>query len=145
MKKHFSPLTVFWVLVAVFIFFTATILIESFRESLFIIIPGPFFVPLILTLLLILSILLIVITPKSTIHEKLKKFLLLTGASVAGFAVFSFLHNLFYGLGMLASHLTVLSYLMEVLHVGCFIISIFICPLGFLIGIIGTIVLLIKK
>ena len=55
-------------------------------------------------------------------HEwkKLWKFLILLGASLVGFALFAFLHNLFYAFGELAKHLVVLRNLLEFLHVGVF-------------------------
>jgi len=76
---------------------------------------------------------------------KLKKFLILTGISAAGFFVSVLLHNFFYGLGVMARQIVVLSCLLEILHVLFFIIAIFICPLGFLIGVAGSVVLFIKR
>jgi len=92
-----------------------------------------------------LGILLLVLTLKNKIERKLKKFLLLTGASATGFFVFVFLHNVFYALGKITGHILIINYLMEALHVIFFIIAIFICPIGFLVGIAGSIVLFIKK
>jgi len=77
--------------------------------------------------------------------EMLKKFLLLTGASSAGFFVFVLLHNFFYGLGVITSNITILKYLMEILHIAFFVIAVFICPIGFLVGVIGSLVLFTKK
>ncbi len=56
-----------------------------------------------------------------------------------------FLHNFFYGLGIIANQIPVLSLMMEILHAAFFIIAIFVCPLGFVIGVIGTTVVFIKK
>jgi len=55
------------------------------------------------------------------------------------------LHNFFYGLGIIAANITVLKYLMEGLHVAFFIIAIFVCPIGFIIGAVGSIIIFIRK
>jgi len=132
---------VFWVLVAVFVFIGAQFLIplirDLFKGSILFLLPFAVFCLLGLTL--------IFLTIKGKIKGILKKFLLLTGISASGFFLSVFLHNAFYALGIIVSHITVLRYLMEFLSAGFFIIAIFACPLGFLIGVIGTIVLFIKK
>jgi len=76
--------------------------------------------------------------------KRTKLFLILLGASVGGFIVFVVLHNVFYGLTILTSHISALSHLMEVFHVAFFIIAVFLCPAAFLVGVIGSIVLAIK-
>jgi len=76
--------------------------------------------------------------------KRTKMFLILLGASVVGFIVFVVLHNVFYGLTILTSHITALSHLLEVFHVAFFIIAVFLCPAAFLVGVIGSIVLAIK-
>jgi len=73
-----------------------------------------------------------------------RKFLLLTGASAFGFFVFVFLHNAFYALAVVSENIIVLKYFFEFLHATFFIIAIPICPLGFLVGAIGSIVLFVK-
>jgi len=95
------------------------------------------------TALLILGIVLIILTLKSSIGGKLKKFLILTGASVAGFFVSVVLHNLIYGLFI---------YFFGKDFWGpegdepvFFILAIVVCPIGFLIGAIGSGVLLVKN
>lgn len=72
--------------------------------------------------------------------RKTKRFLILLGASVIGFFVFVFLHNAFYALTMLTSHIAALSRLMEVFHVTSFVIAVFLCPGTFLVGAAGSIV-----
>jgi uncharacterized membrane protein len=72
--------------------------------------------------------------------RKTKRFLILMVASVIGFFVFVFLHNAFYALTMLANRITALSHLMEGFHVVFFIIAVFLCPAGFLVGAVGSIV-----
>lgn len=140
MKKSLIPIT-FWVLVAAFLVVISEFFIpavsELFRGSFLFLLPFIVFS--------LLGIALIFLTVKEKVRGTLKKFLLLTGISSAGFFVSVFLHNFFYGLGMVVGHITILRYLMEILHVSFFIIAIFVCPIGFLIGIVGSIVLFAKK
>ena len=72
--------------------------------------------------------------------RELKKFLILLGASFAGFFVFVLLHNALYGL----------VYVMMLNRPDLdepffFILAVFVCPIGFLVGAVGSIVLFIKK
>ena len=128
----------FIALIIVFLFIVAQIFIPAvtdlFRGTLLFLGPA--------IILFLLSCLLIFLTFKLKLKGKLKKFLLLTGASAAGFFVFSVLHNVFYALGILSSNIPVLVNLMEILHVLSFIIAILVCPICFLIGLIGSSILL---
>jgi len=139
MKK--SLLFTFWALVGVFLIIASEFFIpavsELFKGSLLFLLPFIVF--------FLLGIVLIVLTVKEEMNRALKGFLILTGISSAGFFVSVFLHNVFYGLGIIVSHISILSYLMEVLHVVFFIIAIFVCPLGFLVGVAGSIVVFIKN
>src|SRR5665648_325704 len=113
----------FYLLVAVFILAVSIIFIPAFRgivSGIFMIIPS--------AILLLFSSVLIGLTLVQKVEGKLKKFLMLTGASAAGFFVFVLLHNIFYGLEQITSHLTILSYLMKALEVIFFLIAIFACP-----------------
>lgn len=130
----------FYLLVVVFVLTISIIFIPAFREFVsgtFMIISG--------VILVILGSMLIGLTLVQKVKGKLKKLLILTGASAAGFFVFVLLHNIFYALGQVASHITILSYLMKAFEVVFFLVAIFASPIGFLIGVIGTIVLLNKK
>jgi len=140
MKKSLIP-TISWSLFVVFLFIICQFFIPEIRDlfsgsKLFL---TPFIV------FCVLGAILIYLTVKERIKGPLKVFLLLTGISAAGFFASVFLHNAFYALGVLTSHIIVLSYLMQILHVAFFLIAIFVCPLGFLAGLIGSIVLFIKK
>ena len=86
-----------------------------------------------------LATVVLVIAPTRS-WRKTKRFLILLGASVIGFLVFVFLHNAFYALTMLTSHIAALSRLMEVFHVTSFVIAVFLCPGTFLVGAVGSIV-----
>ncbi len=78
-----------------------------------------------------LGIALIVLTLKKKTSGKSRVFLLLTGASAAGFLVFVILHNL-------------VSALFNYEEAVLFIIAVIICPVAFLTGAIGTVTLAIK-
>ena len=67
------------------------------------------------------------------------KFLILLGASVVGFFVFVVLHNVFYGLGQMATDINILAQLLDFFHAVFFIIATLVCPTGFLIGAVGSI------
>jgi hypothetical protein len=75
---------------------------------------------------------LIVLTLKQKIKRPFKKYLLLTGSSAVGFFVFVILHNLVSGL-------------LGIEEPVFFLLAVFVCPLGFLIGAIGSIVLVIRQ
>ena len=77
--------------------------------------------------------------------RKLKKYLILTVASIAGFVICVILHNVIYGL---------LIYLFgedfwDKIGISdepfFFLLAVFVCPILFLIGVVGSIVLIIKK
>ena len=141
MSQKENVLTViFYALVAVFVLAVSIIFIPVFRgfiSGTFMIISG--------VILVILGSILIGLTLVQKVEGKLKKFLMLAGASAAGFFVFVLLHNIFYGLEQITSHITILSYLMKAFEVVFFLVAIFACPIGFLIGVIGTIVMFNKK
>ena len=72
----------------------------------------------------------------------LKKFLILTGASFVGFFVFVLLHNLVYGLFI---HFWGADFWNGGDEPFFFIMAIIVCPLGFLVGAVGSITLSIKR
>lgn len=51
------------------------------------------------------------------------------------------MQNGFYALGTLIENLAVLNTLMNYLEFGFFLITVIVCPIGLLIGVIGTLVL----
>ena len=136
-----STLVTFWVLIGVFVVIVCEFFVPAFRDLL----KGSllFLVPM--AVFCLLGLALLILTLKEKVAGKLKKFLLLTGASALGFFVFVLLHNFVYGLFV---------YFFGPdfwVRIGLgdepffFIMAIFVCPIGFLVGVIGTIVLLIKQ
>ena len=139
-QKESGLRVTFYLLVVVFILAISIIFIPVFRglvSGIFMIISG--------IILVMLGSILIGLTLVQKIEGKLKKLLILTGVSAAGFFVFALLHNIFYALGQVTSHITILSYLMKAFEVIFFLTAIFASPIGFLIGVIGTIVMFNKK
>ncbi len=128
--------SIFWALVGVFVVIASVFAIPAARELLmgflFIIISGVIFG--------LLGVALIVLTLKEKVGGKFKKFLLLTGASAVGIPVSIFLHNAIYGLifvRMLDRP--------DFDEPFFFIMAIFVCPIGFLVGVVGSIVLSVKQ
>jgi len=132
--------SVFCTLVATFILIVTFFAVpESMNRALF---------PLVAVLgiiFLLLGIILIVLTLKQKTKGKLKIFLILTGVSAICPLIFSILHNLFYALAIITSHIILLKYLMEFLHIASFLIALIVSPIGFLVGIVGSTVLFVKK
>ncbi|HBY56632.1 MAG TPA: hypothetical protein DEG96_02030 [Candidatus Atribacteria bacterium] len=130
----------FYLLVTSFVLAIGVIFIPVFR-----VIFNSIFMITISAILIVLSSILIGLTLVQKVERKLKKFLILTGASTAGFFICVLLHNIFYALSLVTSHITILSYLMKAFEVIFFLVAIFACPIGFLVGVIGSVVLLIKE
>lgn len=140
MKGKFSW-PIFWALVGVFVVIVCLFSIPAFRDLL----RGSelFLTPF--AVFFLLGIALLVFTLREKIEGTLKKFFLLTGASATGFFLFVLLHNAFYALGTVSSHIPVLGLLVEFLQVAFFLMAIFACPLGFVVGAAGSMVLTIKR
>jgi hypothetical protein len=152
---------IFWALIGFFLVIVSQICIpavtELFRGSLLFLLPFIIFS--------LLGVALIVFTIKGEAKGWRKKFLILTGVSAAGFFVGVFLHNAFYALGvitvdivvlkylmdalgvmfLITVDIVVLKYLMDALGVMFFILAVIGCPLGFLVGAVGSIVLFLKE
>jgi hypothetical protein len=96
-------------------------------------------------ILFVLGVVLLILILKIKTEGLLRKFLILAGASLVGFPVFVVLHNLVYALFI---------YFLgqdfwERIGLGdepfFFMMAVIVCPLAFLVGAIGSIVLLIKR
>lgn len=79
------------------------------------------------------------------LHGKLRTFVILTGSSILGFFVSVLLHNVIYGLFIywFGTDFWERTGLMD--EPFFFIIAVFICPLGFIVGAVGSIILGIRK
>jgi len=136
--------SIFWALVAVFVVIVSAFVVAAFVSAfrgdwflwVFIISGAAFFLS---------GIALIVFTVKEKVQGVLKGFLILTGASSVGIFVSVFLHNVVYGLFIYWFG----EGFWDRIGVGdepfFFIMAIFVCPIGFLVGVVGSIVLAIKS
>ncbi len=121
--------SIFWALVAMVVVIAGVFIIPSFVPAfrdlfkwLLGISGAAFF---------LLGVALIVLTVREKAQGILKIFLILTGASTVGWPVSVLLHN-------------VVSGLFNIEEPVFFIMALFVCPTGFLVGAVGTIVLAIK-
>jgi len=136
---------IFWALVAVFVVVAATISVgapilgrlevPAFFRALFIGTEALFGLGM-----LGLGVTLLVMAARAKLKKMLKAFLLLTGASAVGMLTFALLHNLVYAL--------FIYFFGEGFWGGIggdepvfFIMAVCVCPLAFLVGAIGSIVL----
>jgi len=140
MKKFLIPAT-FWVLMGVFFVILGEFFIPAVRDFF----KGSILFLLPIAIFFLLGIVLIFLTIKGETRKPLRKFLILTGLSSSGFFVSILLHNFIYGLFIYLFG----SDFWQRIGLGdepiFFIIAIIICPIGFLIGIIGSIVMFVKK
>lgn len=141
MKKKIV-LIVFALLVIDFLLITGTIfipgLMDDYVTGTSVIINGGIF--------LLLGIVLVIATYRQRgLDRRLRRFLILTGYSAAGFFIGVLLHNFLYALAMITHGSKGLFTLFESLHVIFFLISTILCPIGLLVGMIGSIVMFIKK
>jgi hypothetical protein len=77
--------------------------------------------------------------------RKLKKYLILTAASVIGFVICVILHNVTYGLFIYLFGEDFWDKIGISDEPFFFLLAVFVCPILFLIGVVGSIVLIIKK
>ena len=119
----------FWALVAIFIIILGITVALNLDVSL-LRDYGKYIFPAVLSVFLLLSIALLVVTIREKVRKILKIFLILTAASALGTAAGIILENLLTG---------------TIGEGVFFIIGVVIAPIGFLAGIIGSIVLFVKK
>ena len=130
---------VFWSLVAAFVLLILTVLLPDALA---------FFRPLFLSLLalcFLLGLALLILSVRWQERGLLRTFWILAGASTAGAALGSVLHNAFYALATVTGDWPVLSGAMEVLEVAFFLIATVLCPVAFLVGTVGAIVLIVRR
>ena len=133
--------TIFWALVAVFVVVIAVMVIPAARELLmgipFMIISG--------AVLFGLGVALIFLTVKEKVGGRLKRFLLLTGASAIGIPLGVVLHNAVYGLFIYWFGADFWDRAGLGDEPFFFIMAITVCPTGFLVGAVGRIVLAVRE
>ena len=122
--------SVFWALVGTFILYIISMFLPAVR-------PGNVFVSLYLLYFawvasLVVGIIFLVLTKKGKTKGVLIGFQFLMGASAVGLPLSGVLYN-------------VLSALLNVEESVFFMMAVFVCPLGFLVGAVGTIVINIRS
>ena len=139
-NSSFILKAIFWALVVIFIFIMSYFVIPALRTREFF-----RFVSVFGIIFFLLGIALIFFTIREKTKGLLKKFLILTGASAIGIPIGVILHNLFYALFIVWFGAD----FWERTGLGdepfFFILALIVCPIAFLVGVIGSIVLFIKK
>ena len=88
---------------------------------------------------------LIITTYKEKISGKRQFYLLLSGFSSAGFLIGVVLHNLLYALGTITENFVILNKIINFFEVAFFLVATIICPVGFIVGVVGTLIVLKKS
>jgi hypothetical protein len=127
----------FWALLAVFLIIICLFVISAFSELL----HGLWFLSP-FALFFLLGIALIVFSVRGSASGWLKRFFILTGASAAGILVGVVLHNLVYGL---FEHFAGADFWNGGDEFFFFTLAVIVCPLGFMVGMVGTIILGAKR
>ena len=127
----------FWALLAVFVVIVCLLCIPAFRDLL----SGSVLYLFPFAVFSLLGGALIVLTLRERVGGTLKKFFLLTGASAAGVLVSILLHAAIYAL---FSHFFGSDFWNGGDELFFFTMAVVVCPLGFLVGVVGSIVLGIK-
>ena len=130
---------VFWTLVAAFAALVLTVLFPDVLDLF-----RPMFLSL-TALCFLLGLALLILSLRWKQRTLLRTFWILTGASTTGFALGSVLHNAFYALAMVTDKWPILSAAMGVLEVAFFLIATLLCPVAFLVGAVGAIVLIVRR
>lgn len=88
---------------------------------------------------------LIVTTYREKITGKRKFYLLSSGFSSAGFLLGVVLHNLLYALGTITENLVIVNKIINFFAVAFFLAATIVCPVGFIVGMVGTLIILKKS
>ena len=127
-----SILTIFYSLVLAFAVIVGGIFLEPLR-------PIMRLFPLFGLVIFGLGLALVITTKKKIIKKPLSRWLILTGGSAVGFFAGAILHNLLYAVEILTKAWPIVSRFFGLSHALFFIISIIVCPLGFIVGSAGVI------
>jgi len=128
--------SIFWAMVGVLVIVFGIMVIGPPRlpHGIYLLVLLPF-----IAVFFLLGVTLLVLTVKRKVEGKLRRFLQLTGVSIAGLATFRILHDVIIVSGILNK-------------VGganpdepfFWFLSFIVCPIGFVVGVVGTIVFAIK-
>jgi len=136
MKKGISSKSLF---IVVLVLSILTILLMLFPEGMSVVGPNILFL---WGLLGLSGVGLIVMTKKEKAEAgKIKYFLFAAGFSATGIVLGIVLHNALYAIGTLLTNLPVLSAVIGFLEGFFFLFAVILCPLGLIIGLLGTILM----
>lgn len=139
MNRFILPL--FWATLGVFIILMVTMFAPLRLPMGFV----PFLFPSVQALFFILGLALLILSIRAKLDRMLKKFLILTGASAVGMAGSQFLHNLVFGLFIQLFGAD----FWDRIGIGdepvFFMLAVFVCPLAYLVGAVGSIVLMVRR
>jgi hypothetical protein len=146
-----SILPVFWALFGVFVAFVIVMQVlmgppvrQLINESLGVdFAPSLFFISG--SLFFLLGLALLILTTRAKLDRIFKSFLLLTGSSAVGVFVSILLHGVIYGLFILLFGEGFWDRAGITDEPFFFIMAIFVCPLAYLVGTVGSIVLIIRR
>jgi len=128
--------SVFWAVIVVFVIFVAMIYTPPLRTLLVgeenPTLMGYVFFSSVGVIITGLGVTLLVLTAKAEVERRLKVFLLLAEASFVGFPIFAILHNAISGLASFDEPVF-------------FTLAGVVCPIVFLVGAIGSIILRVKQ
>ncbi len=142
-------LPVFWALFGVFIVFVIVMQLGPPMRQLINESQGVDFVPSLFfisgSLFFLLGLALLILAVKAEIDRAFKKFLILTGAAAVGIFASMLLHNLVYGAFILWFGEGFWERIGLEEEPFFFMMAIFVCPLAYLVGTVGSIVLIIRR
>jgi len=95
--------------------------------------------------LFLIGIALIVFATRRVEKGLLRNFLLTAGASLTALPIFALLHNLLYGLSIRPFVMGFWGRISMAEELFFFLLATLVCPLGFLVGTIGSVVLVLKR
>ena len=129
---------IFWALMGVFVVVVCLFTIPPAREA----VMGLLFMVVAGVVLLVLGALLLVFTVRQKRRSMIRGFLLLTGAATVGIPVCAVLHNAVYGLFIYWFGAGFWNGGDEPFF---FIMATIVCPLGFIVGVVGSLVLAVRQ
>ena len=139
MRKEYL-MTVFWSMVAIFlVLLSFPFVLDTFRRKVFILYA------ILALVFLMLGIVLIVLAARSRLPRGLKIYMIIMGASAPGVFAGSIMHNMFYAFAVMTEGNMILHVAFEIMHVGAFLGSLIVCPLLFLVGTVGALVMMHRK
>ncbi len=142
--KRKSSWVIFWALVGIFIVIVSwfcVVTVNEFARG----VPFLVFLASSGAIFFLLGIALIFLTVKEKVRGMLRKFLILTGAAAIGIPLSIILHNVIYGILINLFGTDFWDRISPGDEPFFFVMAIIICPVAFLVGTVGSIILAAKQ